>query len=582
VSGPPSPRRPIRRLAPSTVERIAAGEVVERPASVVKELLENAVDAGATAATVRVEGGGLARIEVADDGLGIPPEELALALERHATSKLEPDGPVAGVVTLGFRGEALASIASVARVRLVSRAPGHDAAAGIEVAGASEVRRFESARALGTTVEVLDLFYNTPARRKFLRRAAAEQIEIVRTVERLYLARPSLSIRVEADGREVATYPATSRLADAAARVLGTPILRERVVLDAPLPGGRVRGELGRPAIAAASSSGLYLAVNDRPVVSRAIAQSVRAAYGDLLPRTRYPVGVLHLELAGETVDVNVHPTKREVRLADERARLDALRIAVRAALISAPPDPAAAPERGPAPGALTDRAGFRPSGPATVQSRLDGEAEAPAAAPGPAPPSAARPRWRLLGCVDALYWVAETDDGLVLFDQHAASERVLYELLLRDGALERQELIAPVPISLTGVQRETLAAEGEAIRSAGFVVEPFGPETIVVRAVPSYRGRSPKPEALLGLLDELARGGRPASVEGLAQRRAATLACHAAIRAGDVVSPDEVLEVLEALYALPGAQSSCPHGRPIALAFPRSRLDRWFLRAGA
>jgi DNA mismatch repair protein MutL len=582
VSAPAAPRRPIRRLAPTTVERIAAGEVVERPASVVKELLENAVDAGATAVTVRVEGGGLARIEVADDGVGIPPEELDLALERHATSKLDPDGPVAGVVTLGFRGEALASIASVARVRLVSRVPGRDAAAGIEVAGASSVRRFESARALGTTVEVLDLFYNTPARRKFLRRAAAEQIEVLRTVERLYLARPSLSIRVEADGREVATYPATTRLADAAARVLGTPILRERVLLDARLPGGRVRGELGRPAIAAASSSGLYLAVNGRPIVSRAIAQSVRAAYGDYLPRARFPVGVLHLELAGEVVDVNVHPTKREVRIADERALLDALRAAVRTALLSAPPDPAAAPERGPLPSDATGRAYPRPVGPATVQSRLDGAAGAPAAGTPPSAPPVARPRWRLLGCVDALYWVAETDDGIVLFDQHAASERVLYDTLLRDGALERQELIAPVPLQLSGAQRETLSTEAEAIRSAGFEVEPFGPETIVVRAVPSYRGRSPKPEALLGLLDELARGGRPAPVEGVAQRRAATLACHAAIRAGDVIAPEEILEVLEALYALPGATHSCPHGRPIALALPRSRLDRWFLRAGA
>jgi len=574
----------IRRLSDETVARIAAGEVVERPASVVKELVENAVDAGASVVTIRLTGGGLERIEVADDGHGIGADDLELAVERHATSKLAPAGPVEGVETLGFRGEALAAIGSVSRLRLFSRPSGSELADGISVVGGTITGRFSVPRAPGTTVEVEELFFNTPARRKFLKSAPAEQVEVLQTVERLYLARPRVALRVESQGREVASYPSAHSLKDAAARVLGPAFLASSFEVSAEVAGGRLFGALGKPGVAAATSRGLFLAVNGRAIISRSVAQNVRLAYGDYLPRTRFPVGVLHLEVPLDRVDVNVHPTKREVRLAREREVLDAIRLRVRESLIatpqvaelpsahdavlaSAPPSqwPALSSTRAP-----TSRG---------RQQTLEGPTAARTAAPVRA--AGGHPRLQLLGCLHALYWVAESDAGLVLIDQHAASERVVYEELRRTGTLQRQTLVTPVTVRLSGAERSALEAHRASVQAAGFEVEAFGPETFLVRSVPAYRGRAARPEAVAELLDELASGGRPTLPDGLEERRAATVACHAAIRAGDVVDAEEFSRVLGALHALPEAAYSCPHGRPIALGIPRARLDRWFLRSG-
>ncbi|HTW39839.1 MAG TPA: DNA mismatch repair endonuclease MutL [Thermoplasmata archaeon] len=586
-SGPA--RRPIRRLSAETVERIAAGEVVERPASVAKELIENSVDAGAAHVTVRIEGGGLKLLEVADDGAGIPSDELTLAVERHATSKLDPVGRLEEIETLGFRGEALAAIASVSRFRLISRPPRSEVAEGISVTGGKVGRRFSEGRAPGTTVEVRDLFFNTPARRKFLKSPGAEQLELVRTVERLYLARPSVSLRVEAEGEDIAVLPAATQLPDAAARVLGSTFSNDSFAVRGFVPGGTVEGILGRPSTATAFSSGLYLAVNGRLIASRPILQAVRAAFGDYLPRARFPVGVLHLEVEPDRLDVNVHPTKREVRFANERELVDAIRERVRDALLSSPhiadvrderapsvllPPPPPAPESPLAPSATSS------APPAFVQARLD--AASPVEPPAEVPAATGHPALTLLGCVQALYWVAQSGEDLVIVDQHAASERVLYETVLRDGTLARQNLVEPVAVRLTGSQREALRAHSETVRASGFEIEQFGPEHFLVRSVPSYRGRRVRAEAVAALLDELAQGGRPTVTEGLRERRAATIACHAAIRAGDTVEPEEMRRVLAELYALPESSYSCPHGRPILLRFSRSRLDRWFLRAGA
>ncbi len=574
--------RPIRRLTPTTVERIAAGEVVERPASVVKELLENALDAGATTISVRLTGGGLERIEVADDGAGIPPDELALAVERHATSKLDPDGPVERIEFLGFRGEALAAIGAVSRLRLSSRTADREVATGVSVVGGSPVGGFEGPRAPGTTVEVEDLFFNTPARRKFLKSPAAEQLEVVRCVERVYLARPSVTYRVESDGREIGVYPATSDLLDAAAAVLGPEFRRHGMRFAVALPGGRLRGVVGDPSVGASSSAELFLAVNGRSVSSRPIGQAVRAAYGDRLPRTRFPVGLLHLEVAGDRLDVNVHPTKREVRFARERDVADAVRRAVAESLgegpaVAEPPGGLRAPASAGAPARFAAVPGAS-TGP--LQSTLDRETTTPiASSPAPAP---RRGEFELLGVLDALYWVAATDDGFVVIDQHAASERVLFAEVLRHGRVARQELVAPVLVDLTPAQRASLAEHGAEVAAAGFEVEAFGPDRFRVRAVPSFRGRRAPPTALAELVTELADGGRPTLPDGLVERRAATIACHAALRAGDPASREEVGAILQSLARLPDRPTTCPHGRPIHVRLARGRLDRWFLRSGA
>jgi len=583
---PPATRRPIRRLDAATVERIAAGEVVERPASVVKELVENALDAGASTVSVRIEEGGLARIEVADDGQGIPETELPLAVERHATSKLDPAGPVDRIESLGFRGEALAAIGSVSRLRIVSRTPDREEASSLTVEGGTVGRRAPAGRSIGTTVEVRDLFFNTPARRKFLRSAAAEQVEVVATIERLYLARPDVTYRVRGAERELAVYPAATSLRDAATRVLGPSLLRESFEVEGEIPGGRLAGTLGRPATAASSSRGLHFSVNGRTVASRPLTQAVRAAFGDYLPRSRFPVGVIAFEFASDRIDVNVHPTKREVRFVRERDLAERVRVLVRESLLSAP---AVAEVVGSStlPPTSRGRAAFpasrardRPAPtPVGRQRSLSTPPDAPESRLVPA--EGPHPKLELIGCVGAIYWVAESEDGMVLIDQHAASERVVYEALRRNGALSRQTLMSPVLLPLSGAQRAALQAHGSAVRAAGFDVDEFGPDTYRIRSVPAYRGRMARPEALGELLTELAEGGRPTIPDGLQERTAASIACHAAIRAGDLVERETFARVLEALHQLPEASYSCPHGRPIQVRLPRSRIDRWFLRSG-
>jgi DNA mismatch repair protein MutL len=590
VTGPkPLPRRPIRRLDRETVERIAAGEVVERPASVVKELIENALDAGAHAISVRVEDGGLRAIEVSDDGFGIPDDELTLAVERHATSKLAPAGPVDHIESLGFRGEALAAIGTVSRLRIVSRTPERDSATSLPVDGGVVGMATPAGRAVGTTVEVRDLFYNTPARRKFLRSPAAEQIEVVATVERLYLARSDVMYRVRGGERELALYPATRDLRDAAARVLGPSLLRESFEVEGEIPGGRVVGTLGRPATAAPTSRGLFFSVNGRAIASRPLSQAVRLAFHDYLPRSRFPVGVVRLEFSDDRVDVNVHPTKKEVRFVAERDLAERIRVLVRQSLLTVPTATEVA-DAGPA---REPRAPRRR--PTASDSALG--ASRPASAPPtrqhlllPSTASAAvrsvsargpHPSLELIGCVGAIYWVAQSEDGMVLIDQHAASERVVYEALRREGTLAHQRLMTPYLLPLSGAQRAALVEHGTAVRAAGFDVEEFGPGTFRVRSVPAYRGRRARADALGELLMELASGGRPTLPDGLEERTAASLACHAAIRAGDVVEREEFARVLEALHQLPEAAYSCPHGRPIQVRLPRSRIDRWFLRSG-
>ena len=585
---PEDGRRPIRRLHPSTVERIAAGEVVERPASVVKELVENAIDARARQVVVRLRDGGRGAIEVADDGEGIPAPELPLAVERHATSKLDPDGPVEGIRTLGFRGEALAAIGAVARLRIASRTAERDAADGLLVVGGEVQARFAEPRATGTTVEVSDLFFATPARKKFLRAPATEQLEVVRTLERQYLALPSVGVRLESGTEERLVLPATPSLADAAAAVLGPSFKEQSFRLGGVLPGGRVFGALGRPAVSAPTSTRLFLAVNGRPIVSRPLAQAVRAAYGDMLPRHRFPTGVVHLELDRDTIDVNVHPTKREIRFVREGDLADALRRRVREALLETPLAAEVderTPER-PAPALLPDDLPDVPTGPPRLPLAFAAQRtlDSPEGPPDLRVPTITGrgPRFVLLGVLDALYWVAATDDGFTLVDQHAASERLLYETLRSHGALARQQLVAAVTVRLSPGQRAAWEAHADAVRAAGFEVEPFGGDAAVVRAVPTYRSRAAPPTAVRDLLDELGEGGRPTLPDGLVERTTATIACHAAIRAGDPVEATEMARLVAALDALPQRVRTCPHGRPIFVQIPRSRLDRWFLRRGA
>ncbi len=587
ANAPPGTHR-IHRLSEETVARIAAGEVVERPASVVKELVENAVDAGARHVTIRVEGGGLLGIEVADDGLGIPAEELALAVERYATSKLEHESELERIATLGFRGEALAAISSVSHLTLTSRVPGEARAFQLEVRHGKVGPPGPTSRSVGTSVEVRELFREVPARRKFLRSPASEQVEITGTIDRLYLARPDVALTLEANGREVARYPATDDLRAAAAYVLGPEFSENAFPVQRTGDGLGIDGWLGRPPQGRSTSAGLYLAINRRTVVDRGLTQAVRLAFDDYLPRTRFPVGVLRISLPPDRVDVNVHPTKREVRLARSSEVADEVRHAVREALRAVPhlaelptslpedgfarsPEPTARADDGPeeAPAVATAFA------PALHQTRLTAPDE-----PRPVLPSGRHPGLELLGSIAALYWIASAGEDVVLIDQHAASERVVYAELRSRGRLARQELVSPVRVALTTRQAATLWTDSEKVAASGFVVEPFGSDSWRVHAVPTYRGRTASIEELPRLLDELADGGRPSVPDGLEERVAASIACHAAVRAGDTISAEEMGRILEALDGLTEGAFACPHGRPILIRLPRGRLDRWFGRS--
>jgi DNA mismatch repair protein MutL len=585
-----SGRRPIRRLDPDTIARIAAGEVVERPASVVKELVENAADAGAQEVRVRLEGGGLEAIVVDDDGAGIPAEELPLAVERHATSKLEDIRHLARVATLGFRGEALSAIGAVSRLRIISRTAESDAAHGISVVAGAVVGGFVEGRAPGTTVEVRELFFNTPARRKFLRSPAAEQAEVAGTLERLYLARPSIALRLESEHGEIASLPAATRLRDASGRVFGPEFLVESFEVQSTAGPLSISGVLGRPTVSRSNGAGLYLSINGRTVASRSIAQAVRLGFAEYLPRTRYPVGVLSLEIDPERLDVNVHPTKREVRIAREREVDDAVRHAVRAALrgtshVAERPQ-ATVPAARPLPPSALVPSTDEPLPLDEVLSLASAPARSVQRTLGPPPVGAfvrgtdRHPGVRLIGPIFTLYWLAEGEDALLLIDQHAASERVLFDALRREGRLARQELVDPVRLELGARRAAVLEEHAEDVRRGGFEVEPFGGDSYRVLAVPSYRGRRVPADQLLALLDELGSGGRPAVPDGLAERVDASIACHAAVRAGDPIAPEEMGRILDSLYAVPEASYACPHGRPILVRFPRGRLDQWFLRS--
>lgn len=590
-------RPPIRRLDERTVEKIAAGEVVERPASVAKELVENALDAGAHQVSVRLEEAGLGLIEVADDGHGIPPDEIPLAFERHATSKLTSAEQLDAVMTLGFRGEALASIAAVARVRLTTRPPGSESAYQVEVLGGNLGPVRPAARAEGTTIEVRDLFFNTPARRKFLKSEAVERLRLLEAVERQFLARPDVSFTVHQAGREVARYPASAMLRDAAAAAWGADMARASFeVRGSGGAGVWIEGVASHPSVSRGTGDRIALSVNGRPVVSRPLQEAVRWAYRETLPKGRFPVAVLHITVDPGHVDVNVHPTKREVRFQNEGELREAIASLVHGRLRDQVRDTRDPGRSGPAAPVLP---GLEPVLTPTALRSIPGADRLPdLEAPTPTrsvtqPPLVAatsglsvagtsvHPSLTLLGQVGRLYIVAEpvNDAGtLVLIDAHAASERVVYERLKRDEPLARQELLVAADLDLTPRQRQALEAHAAELAHAGYTLEPFGGGSYRVRAVPSYRGHRARPENVLALLDEIAAGGRGQTGDPLRERVAKSTACHMAIRGGDVLSLEEMRRLLEELYATPES-FSCPHGRPIMVTVSRDRLDRWFQR---
>ncbi len=552
----------IRVLESWLADRIAAGEVVERPASVVKELVENALDAGARRVTVEFCSGGFELVRVADDGEGMDPEDARLCLRRFATSKIFGPDDLRRVTTLGFRGEALPSIAAVSHVEVLTSDGQH--ATRVRVEGGSEPVAEPAAAPRGTVVTVRHLFYNTPARRRFLRSVAREAALCLDAVERHALARPDVAFRVVRDGREVLVLPAEAPR-ERAARVLGVD-LEQLLPVESAAHRFRVWGFVGTPRLARRSRSGQYVFANRRPIASPLVSRAVEQGARTLVFTGQYPVCVLFLELPPEAVDPNVHPRKLEVRFADERGVFGLVERAVREAYRSRPllvavPSP---PDSG---------------GEAEVPLRLEVREPAPAGV-AEAPSRPRLPPLRPVGQLLRTYVLADSPEGLVVVDQHAAHERVLYERLVRDRTRGRpaQLLAVPASVELTAAEAAVLPDVAPVLREVGLEVESFGGNTVLIRSVPPAAGRT-SPERLLraclqeGIWDGVSTAGRQAL-----ERAASVVACHSAIRSGDVLSAEEMQALLEALEACEDPYT-CFHGRPTLVVVPPERLESWFLR---
>jgi len=604
---------PVRQLSETLVNRIAAGEVVERPASVVKELVENALDAGATRIEIATDGGGRRLIRVADDGVGMTRADLDLAVERHATSKLDGDD-LLQINTLGFRGEALPSIGSVARLTITTRHAGEPNAWAITVDAGAKSEIKPAALSEGTRVEVKDLFYATPARLKFLKSDRSEAEAVREVVRRLAMSRPDVAFTLANEERAPVTWPAAlpsaagrlARLAD----VLGADFRANAVEVSAEREGTVVEGYAGLPTHSRANSLGQYLCVNGRPVRDKLLIGVIRSAYADYLPRDRHPVVALFVTLPPREVDVNVHPAKTEVRFRDNGLVRALLMHALKEGLARdgqrsastggtatiAAFRPASLPRRGafdwrrspsrplPPRGAVAawaaPDAGFEEAaqavfdvGSAAATARVEvGE---------PAPDLLDRPLGAARAQVHDTYIVAQTRDGLVIVDQHAAHERLVYERMkaaIDQNGIARQILLIPEIVEFAQADVERLLARTGELNRFGLAIEPFGPGAIAVRETPSMLGEIDAAALTRDLAEHLAEWDEALPLERRLMHVAATMACYGSVRAGRRLKAEEMNALLREMEATPNS-GQCNHGRPTYVELKLTDIERLFGR---
>lgn len=595
----------IRRLPSELINRIAAGEVVERPASALKELVENALDAGAASVSIRLAAGGLELVEVTDDGCGMDTAEMSLALERHATSKL-PDDRIDAVTSFGFRGEALPSIASVARLTLESRPQGVDGWR-ITIDHGEKVGEGPAALPPGTRVRVEGLFDKVPARRKFLRSPRAEYAACLDAVKRLAMARPDVGFSLEHDGRRgLSVQPS-----DAPARIatlLDRDLERHGLGIDCVRDGLGLTGVVSLPTFNRGMADRQFLFVNDRPVKDRLLVGSLRAAYRDLLARDRHPIAALFVTVPPGEVDINVHPAKTEVRFRDPAAVRGLIVGGLRAALGEAghrsaareqfaataawqhePVPPARSPERSEAglfagPSAAATQSLPNPSqeweGLAVLADRHADFAPAARAEPATAPvPS--YPLGVARGQVAATYIVAEAEDGLVIVDQHAAHERLVLERMRKaahGGEVARQALLIPDVVELDEPDCDRLEGAAAELAGLGLEIERFGPTTILVRSIPAPLGKADIPGLLNDVAAELAELGTSLTLRDKLDHVAATMACHGSVRAGRILSVTEMNALLREMEVTPHS-GQCNHGRPTWVKLAHADIEKLFGR---
>jgi len=599
----------IHRLPEAAVNRIAAGEVVERPASAVKELVENAIDAGATRIDIEIEAGGAALIRVADDGCGMSREDLALAVERHATSKLDAsdDGTVdlLNIAHLGFRGEALPSIGSVSRLSITSRSAGGDAAWRIEVEGGRVADPEPAALTRGTRIEVRDLFYATPARLKFLKSERAETMAVSEIIKRLAMAHPEVAFALKSNGRTLLDVSIEGDLTDKArlhrlGRVLGREFEENAVAIDAERNGVRLTGFAGLPTFNRGNAQLQFLFVNGRPVRDKLLVGAVRGAYQDFLARDRHPAVALFVDLSSQDVDVNVHPAKAEVRFRDaglvRGLIVSGLRHALAeaghrasttvagAALSSFRSQGEGAPRVYQSQPYVSQGArGFAETFHQPISSTLPGTEGASARVEPtmPTPGDTSLPLGVARGQLHETYIVAQTDDGLVIVDQHAAHERLTYERMktqLAEKGVARQGLLIPEVVELDRDAVHRLVERESELAELGLVLEGFGEEAVVVREAPALLGNADVKGLVRDLADELAEFDAALTLKERLEEVCSTMACHGSVRAGRRLTADEMNALLRQMEATPYS-GQCNHGRPTYVELKLADIERLFGR---
>jgi DNA mismatch repair protein MutL len=598
---------PIQILEDTVVAQIAAGEVVERPASVVKELIENALDAGASNIHVEIGSGGRQRIRISDDGCGIPSNEVELAFHRHATSKLRTVDDLTNIETLGFRGEALASIASVCQLSMVTRSSDSQAGVHIQLEGGSIVRRQSVGAPSGTVITVENLFFNTPARLKFLKKENTEKRQIALIVTRYAMAYPGVRFVLEQDDREVFRSSGSGHLADVLVSALGLESFRNMVEVSgdaSPRDGGpsiQVFGYTSVPSLHRADRNQITLFVNGRWIQDTRLTYAITQAYHTFLMTGRYPVAVIMLHMPPAEVDVNVHPTKAEVRFRDTDAVFASVQRAVRRAVVDLAQTPAMRGAR-----SILNEGEYLPRWSTIPESRqtqldlqlglqgagrrthipLQSERETdPTSIPeGPGAPLKPRtlPILRVIGQISAAYIVAEGPSGLYLVDQHAAHERILYEQFMEQHRAQQpvsQLTLEAQTIQLASTDARLIEENIDVLRQFGFELQPFGPSTFVIRSVPALLADQSPEEAIAGILAELEVGEKPG--HGGIEDRIITRVCkQAAVKAGQILSQDEMQSIIRQLERCQSPHT-CPHGRPTMLHMTGEQIAREFGRLG-
>jgi DNA mismatch repair protein MutL len=567
---------PIRVLASDVVSKIAAGEVVERPASVVKELVENSLDADATQISVEIRGGGVNLIRVIDNGTGIPADEVTVAFQRYATSKIGDLGDLDTISSLGFRGEALPSIAAVADVEVMTRTAGELAGIYLSLENGAVVETGKRASPQGTTVTVRHLFQNVPARLKFLKSNTTESSRISNLVSQYSLAFPEVRFSLFHDGRAALQTVGNGALRDVMVKVYGLETAGAMIAVgeEGNYP---VWGFVSPPHLARSSRGHLSFFINRRWVQSGLLSRATEDAYRGLLMTGKHPIAVINISLPPQDIDVNVHPSKAEVKFRDEQGLFTIVQRSVRAALVKE----MAVPQGHRHPGAVGVPVLSHEKKPLAIQEELFRGYAATRSVSALTKQSEGSPLpiLRVIGQIAATYITAEGPDGLYLIDQHAAHERILFERVRfqqQNSTVEAQGMLDPLTIEVTPRQEELLKDGVEVLESFGFAIEPFGPRTYLLRTVPAFLGQGNASQAVIEILDSLGEEGERVKRE---EKIAFSLACHSAVKAGQVLNQDEMNELVRELEQTESPHT-CPHGRPTIVRFTSSQLEREFGRS--